>query len=305
MSDLTEKKPDLADILLLLLLGAILGSNFMMTKISVQYLPPMFVVSFRLVVAAVLLIVMMKAAGLSFPRGEVWLPLSAAGVIGLTIPFSLLAWAQQSVDAGLAAILMAIMPLFTLLLAQLFTRDERPNRYSVGGFAIALFGVIVLFGPEKLTSLADQSVRQYAVIGAAFCYGLNAIITKKFIGMDWRQSTASLLLVGFIASLPLLILSDLSSLQAPMTARAATIYTGIVPTAIGSIIIILIIRRTSASFLSQINFLVPLYGVAFAILFVDEALPANGAIALLIILCGVAIARRRPKRNFISINKGV
>ena len=152
MSDLLEQKPVLLDVLLLLLLGAILGSNFMMTKISVQYLPPMFVVSFRLAVAAALLIVMMKAAGLSLPKGDVWIPLIAAGVIGLTIPFSLLAWAQQKVDAGLAAILMATMPLFTLLLAQLFTKDEKPNRYSIGGFAIALAGVIVLFGPEKLAS---------------------------------------------------------------------------------------------------------------------------------------------------------
>ena len=305
MSDLSDNKPVLLDVLLLLLLGAILGSNFMMTKISVQYLPPMFVVTFRLGVAAVLLFVMMKVAGLSFPKGPVWVSLIAAGVIGLTIPFSLLSWAQQRVDAGLAAILMATMPLFTLLLAQLFTKDEKPNRYSVGGFAIALIGVIILFGPEKLASLADQSIRQYAVIAAALCYGLNAIITKKFVGMDWRQSTASMMLVGTVSSLPLLLLSDLSTLEAPMRAWVATIYTGIVPTAIGSIIIILIIRRTSASFLSQINFLVPLYGVAFAILFVDEALPANGAIALLIILCGVALARRRPKRKFISINKGV
>ena len=305
VGDLTEKKPLLADYLLLLLLGAILGSNFMMTKISVLYLPPMFVVTFRLAVATALLLIIMKAAGLSFPTGRIWIPLIIAGIIGLTIPFSLLAWAQQKIDAGLAAILMATMPLFTLLLAQLFTKDEKPNRYSIGGFAIALFGVIVLFGFDKLASLADQSVRQYAVIGAAFCYGLNAIVTKKLIGMDWRQSTACLLVIGFVASIPLLIISDLSSLQAPAEAWAATIYTGIVPTAIGTIIIILIVRRTSASFLSQINFLVPLFGVAFAILFVNEALPANGALALLTILCGVALARRRPKRKFISINKGV
>ncbi len=305
MSEILPRKPVALDYLLLLLLGAILGSNFMMTKISVQFLPPMFVVSFRLAIAAIMLVVLMKAAGLSFPKGPVWISLIAAGVIGLTIPFSLLSWAQQRVDAGLAAILMATMPLFTLLLAQVFTKDEKPNRYSLGGFAIALVGVIILFGPGKLAGLADQTVRQYAVVGAALCYGLNAIITKKFTGMDWRQSTASLLVAAFICSLPLLLFSDLTALQAPVHVWVATVYTGVVPTAIGSIIIILIIRRTSASFLSQINFLVPLYGVAFAILFVDEALPADGALALAIILCGVALARRRPKRNFISINKGV
>ena len=272
-----SKTPTVEDYLLLLLLGAILGSNFMMTKISVQTLPPMFVVSFRLAVAAAILYALMKAAGLSLPKGKIWIPLTGAGVFGLTIPFTLLAWAQQRVDAGLAAILMAIMPLFTLLLAQAFTKDEKPNRYAFGGFAIALVGIVVLFGPDKLASLADQSVRQYAVIGAALCYGLNAIITKQLTGMDWQQSSASFLLIAFVFSLPLLMVSDLSSLQAPTHVWVATIYTGIVPTALG--IIIMIIRRTSASFLSQINFPVPLFGVA--------------------------LARRRSKREFISINKGV
>ena len=164
---------------------------------------------------------------------------------------------------------------------------------------------MVLFGADKLASLADQSIRQYAVIGAALCYGLNAIITKQLTGMDWQQSSAAFLIIAFVFSLPLLLLSDLSSLVAPAHVWAATIYTGIVPTAIGSIIIIMIVRRTSASFLSQINFLVPVFGVAFAIIFLDEALPNNGAVALLVILAGVALARRRLKREFISINKGV
>ena len=112
-------------------------------------------------------------------------------------------------------------------------------------------------------------------------------------------------ILAVLCSLPLLLLSDLSNLSAPVDVWAATIYTAIFPTAIGSILIILIIRRTSASFLSQINFLVPLFGVAFAMIFLDEALPANGAVALFIILCGVALARRLPKRELISFNKGV
>lgn len=297
-------KPLLANYLLLIVLGAILGSNFMMTKVSVQDLPPMFVVSMRLAIGALLLVGIMILAGMKFPRGRIWYALIGSGLFGLTVPFSLLAWGQQRVDAGLAAILMATMPLFTLLLAQLFTNDEKPNRYSIGGFAIALAGIIILFGPEKLISLADQSLRQYAVIGAALCYGINAIITKSLTGIAWQQSSAAFMVVAFLGSLPLLALSDLASLQAPAKAWLATTYSGVMPTAVGSILIILIVRRTNASFLSQINFLVPLFGVAFAIVFLDEALPANGAVALAIILFGVALARRRPKRQLISINKG-
>ena len=300
-----ENKFSPTDYVMLVVLAAVFGSNFMMTKISLQALPPMFVVSFRLAIAAALLVAIMVAARKWFPKGRIWIPLLASAFFGHTLPFSLLAWGQQSVDAGLAAILMASMPLFTLLLAQVFTNDEKPNRYSVAGFAIALIGIVVLFGPDKLMSLADQSVRQYAIILAAMSYGVNAIITKQLVGMPWQQSTASFMVAALALSFPLLILEDLTGISASAGEWAATVYTGVMPTALGAVLVIYLVRRTSASFLSQINFLVPLFGVTFSILFLGEFLPANGAIALVIILAGVALARRRPKREIISINKGV
>jgi len=293
------------DYMMLVILAAVFGSNFMMTKISLQSLPPMFVVSFRLAVAAALLVAIMLAARKWFPKGRIWIPLFASAFFGHTLPFSLLAWGQQSVDAGLAAILMASMPLFTLFLAQVFTQDEKPNRFSVAGFAIALVGIVVLFGPDKLMSLADQSVRQYAIILAAMSYGVNAIVTKQLVGIPWQQSAASFMVAALVLSFPMLLLEDLSAISASTGEWAATIYTGVMPTALGAVLVIYLVRTTSASFLSQINFLVPLFGVLFAILFLGEVLPANGAIALMIILVGVALARRRPKREIISINKGV
>ncbi len=295
----------MGDYVLLVLLATILASNFAMTKVSVQALPPMFVVSVRLAIASTILVGVMLAARMWFPTGPIWAAIIGSAFFGHTLPFTLLAWGQTRVDAGLAAILMATMPLFTLLLAQLFTNDERPNRYSVLGFSLALIGVIVLFGPSRLISLADQSLRQYAVMLAAMSYGANAIITKGLTGIKWQQSTASFMLVAFLMSLPLLLLSDLSDLSAPTHVWMATLYTGIMPTSVGAILIVLVVRRAGASFLSQINFLVPVFGTVFAILFLGEQLPPNAVIALAVILTGVAIARRRPKRALISINKGV
>ncbi len=288
-----------------MLLAAIFASNFMMTKIAVHALPPMLVVALRLAIAAVFLFGAMLLARQWFPRGGIWKPIIASAFFGHTLPFALLAWGQERVDAGLAAIMMATMPLFTLLLAQVFTSDEKPNRYSVAGFAIALMGIIVLFGPDKLASLADQSIRQYAIMGAAMSYGVNAIITKQLIGVAWQQTAASFMLVAFVMCLPLLLFVDFSQVEASAHVWAAIVYTGIMPTAVGAILVVVIIRRTSASFLSQINFMVPVFGVLFAIVFVNEVLPPNASIALLIILLGVALARRRPKQELISINKGV
>ena len=305
-SSTSARPPGWADYALLLLIGLILGSNFMMTKITVQALPPMLVVVCRIALASVFLCTLMVLARKWFPpRGPIWWSIVGSAFFGHTLPFALIAWGQQKVDAGLAAILMATMPLFTLLLAQLFTRDEKPNRYSVCGFVIALAGIVILFGPEKLASLADQSLRQYALVGAAMCYGVNAIITKNLTSMDWQQSTATFMCVALAFALPLLLLVDFDVAHAAPHVWFTVLYTGIVPTAIGAVLIVFLIRRAGASFLSQINFLVPLVGVGTAMAFLGERLPANGALALFIILVGVAIARRRPKRELISINKGV
>ena len=105
-------------------------------------------------------------------------------------------------------------------------------------------------------------------------------------------------------SLPLLLLTDLSTVDASSQAWLAVAYSGFFATALAAVVIIIVVRRTTASFLSQINFMIPVFGVVFAGILLGEVLPPNGTVALLIILAGVALARRRPKRKLISINKG-
>jgi len=160
---------------------------------------------------------------------------------------------------------------------------------------LALGGIVILFGPDKLFSLADQSIRQYAVACAALSYGVNAIVTKQLTGLPWQSMSASFMGLALLFSLPLLILEDLSTVSGPVRAWAALAFTGFAPTAIGAILIVFVVKSAGASFLSQINFLVPIFGALFAVVFLGDTLPANALVALAIILTGVAIARRRPK----------
>ena len=299
------EKTAFANYALLLFLAAVLAANFSMTSVAVATLPFSLVVATRLGIAALFLVGIMFAAGQRFPVwGPVWWPIALSALFGHTLPFSLIGWAQQELDAGLTAILMATMPLFTLLLAQIFTQDEKPSRYSIAGFAVALIGIVVLFGPQKILSLADQSLRQYAAMLAAMSYGVNAIVTKSLMEISWQQASASFMVLAFLMSLPVLALTELTSLSASPSAWLAVSYSGVMSTAFAAVMIIFIIRRTSASFLSQINFMIPVLGVIFSLILLGEVLPPDGIVALFIILAGVALARRRPKRALISINKG-
>lgn len=293
------------DYALLGFLALLLGSNFMFIKIAVTELPSELFVFGRLVIAAVCLLAILWLSGHRLPRGKVWTPIFLSGLFGYALPFTLIAWGQEKVDASVASILMATMPLFTLAMAQIMTRDEKPNRYSILGFTIALCGIMLLFGFDKLASLADQSLRQYAIALAAISFGFNAIVTKQLPALQWQEMTAALLLVSVLLSLPLLVFVDWGTVSGSASSWGALIYAGIGPTALGAVLILFVVQRQGAAFLSQLNFLVPIIGVAMGMIFLGEQLPENGWIALFVILAGVAIARRRPKREIISINKGV
>ncbi len=293
---------------LLFLLAMIFGSNFMMTKIAVAEIEPLTIVSGRLVIAMVVLLAVMFLAGTAWPTGAVWWPLALTAVFGHALPYFLITWSQEVIDAGLAAIFMAVMPLFTILVAHFVTDDEKLNRFVIAGFALAFCGVVLLFGTDRLGSFDGTSLRQYALLAAALCYGINALLTKKLTGLPWQSMAAGQLVAAVTITVPLaLFIGGINFVPKHASAPAlmSLLYTGIVPTALGAIMIFIIVGRAGASFLSQINFLVPLVGVAMSIAFLGETLPPNGFVALAAILMGVAIARWRPNRKTISINKGV
>ena len=284
-----------ANYALLLLVATILGSNFMMTGLAMDTLTPGMWVALRLGVAAAILTLVMLASGHRFPRGAIWLPLLASAFFGHTLPFSLISWGQQVVDSGLAAIMMATMPLFVLLLAQLFTLDEKPNRYATAGFVLALAGVVVLIGPARLLTFSGSVERELAIIAAALAFGVNAIVTKKLTRLAWQPMVASFMVAAFLLALPLAALQaqDPGAIEPAVWAIVA--YTGVMPTALGSVLILVIVRRAGASFLSQLNFIVPIVGVVLGVTLMGERLGLSAIVALAIILAGLTLSQRRPR----------
>lgn len=288
--------PRLTDYALLISLSAMFGASFLLIKISIVEIPTLTLVAARLLIAAAILWTTMKMVGQQFPRGtKIWMWIIVAAIFGNVLPWWLITWGQVKVDAGLTAILMATMPLATLLLAHLFTDDEKLNIWKMLGVMVGIAGVVVLIGYDQLTTLGDDTIRQYAIALAAICYGVNAIVTKQLIGHPRRAMAASLMIVSLIMVAPFAVIVDQPWALAPsFGVIVAVLLLGVFPSAIGTLMIFAIVARQGASFLSQINFLVPVFGVLWSYLFLSEQLSFNAFVALILILVGVALARVNP-----------
>ena len=288
---------------LLVVLAAMFGASFMMTKIAVVDVPPATIALTRIAIGGVMLFFIMllykQTLRSLLPH---WKNITLAGFFGTALPFFLISWGQEKVDAGLTAILMAVMPLFTLLLAHFFTADEKLNVFKVIGFCLGLLGVAVLIGFDKLASFGEETIRSYAIMLAACSYAAHAILSKFLTDLPRYAVSSAVLLVSVFILLPMVLYLD-----APWTLEISTkswwmlILLGILPTGLGMLMLFAIIERQGASFLSQINFLVPIFGVLWAIALINETLPSNALAALLIILAGVAIARIKSTQK--PINK--
>lgn len=295
---MNKRTPTLPDYLLLTGLAVIFGSSFMFTGLSVREIPPLTVAAARLSIAALITYPIMRAMGQRLPSGSVWFYIFLSGLLGNALPFALISWGQITVDAGLAAIFMAIMPLATILLAQFFTADEKINRWKIMGVILGFIGIVVLMGKESLASVGDQTIRQFAILCAALCYAANAIVTRQFAALPRYSTVAALMIASSVLILPLSLFFDQPwNLSAQAASIMSILTLAIGPTAIATLLILVIIDRCGATFLSQINFMVPLFGVLFATLFLNERLSANAYIALAIIIAALALSRHGQKRT--------
>ena len=275
------------------------GSSFTLIKIAVVSIEPLAMTSLRQIVASVFLAAVALWSRQSIPRGRrIWALMIASAIFGNALPFVLISWAEQHVESGLAAILMGVMPLTTLLLAHLFTHDEEMNRWKLAGVAAGMTGLVILMGPAKLAGLGDDFIRQGAIALAAVSYGVSALIVKNITAVPHRIMAAIIIALSALIITPIAFLAGQPvSLQAGLSPLMAVVTLGLVQTALATLVMFTIIRRQGATFFSQINFLVPLFGVLAGFVFLGEIPSLNALTALVVILSGIFLARRGMKQK--------
>jgi drug/metabolite transporter (DMT)-like permease len=289
---------------LLLVLAALWGSAFLLTKLAVVGLPPGWLVTGRLTLAAALLLPLAawhgRLGGMG-PQGgrRDWGFLALIAFMGNVLPFWLISWGQRGIDSGLSGILMAVMPLAVLALAHFFVPGERLTRRRLSGFVLGFVGVTVLVGPAALhapTPSADPHApgtlaAMLAVLGGALCYAVSNILARLRPPRDALSSAALVTLVAALMTLPLAAAWEPLPTRLPSGSELAALAAlGVLSTAIAAVVYFRLIASAGPSFTAQLNYLVPLWALGLGILFLGETPRPNHLYALALILSGVLIA---------------
>ena len=279
--------------ILLVSLATIWGVNFLFIKLAVAEVGPVTNVWGRLVMAALLLYIFMRFSGNRLILTRTYIIFYIAiGSLGSAIPFFLISSAEQTIDAGLAGVLMSPMPLLTLALSAIILRNEKINFLKVLSFFIAAFGLVVLFGFENLSQLGGNNraefIAQLIVLLAAICYGVNSIVSKlvpkiNFISLATGTTIASAILIT-----PFAIIAEPFWLENfGIQSIIAITFQGILGTALANLMFFKIIELKGPVFLSLINFQIPLIAYFSGVIFLGEIIKFNVLISLTMILCAL------------------
>jgi drug/metabolite transporter (DMT)-like permease len=284
--------------ILLLALTAMWGSAFMFVKLGVATVPPATLVAGRLALGAVLLYAVLRLRGLALPPpGRRWLPFTVLAIVGNCAPFYLITWGQQFIDSALAGILMAVMPLTTLLLAHFCVAGERLTANRALGFSVGFAGIVVLMGPAALAGFGVNVTAQAAVLAGAVCYAANSVMSRRLIATDFLVASTAVLIVASLITVPLALLLDRPWTLAPgMGSTAAIVWLGIGPTALATLLYFRLIAAAGPTFMSLVNYLSPVVALLAGVTLLGEQPGTTAVAGLALILFGIALSRRAPAR---------
>ena len=275
-------------------LGLLWGSNFTLIKVGVAEIPPATLTFVRMALGAALLLAVAAARRVVWPRDRrSWSVLFALAVLGAALPQGLIAWGEQSIDSGLASILMALMPVAAILIAHILTRDERLRWPMATGVAVGFGGMLILVGADALDGLGAAVSAELAVATAALCYAFNAVIARQVSHLSTLVVGAASLSIAALLCLPVaLTVESPWAVDPSADAIWSVLILGVAGTGGAALLYFAIINRSGATFLALSNYLVPLVGVVLGTVFLDESMTAQAWIALAMVLGGLALARR-------------
>ncbi|MEQ5840308.1 EamA family transporter [Paraburkholderia acidicola] len=286
------------DLLLLLALSTLWGASYTFIRIGVATIPPLTLIAARTLIAGSVLLLWMRVQRTPMPNDPaVWRRFFVQALLNSVLPFTLIAWAERSVEAGLATILNSASPVLAFLATWLVTGHEHPTPRKLFGVVAGLAGICLVVGVSAFEGLGRQLVPQLAIVTATVCYAAAAIYGRSFKGLPPAAPAAGSLIVGAILLVPVSLAVDRPwTLHPSSHSLIALVALALFSTAIAFVIYFRLIQTLgSVGTTAQAYLRVPI-GVAISVVFLGESLSTSAWLGLGCVVTGVA-AMTIPSRT--------
>ena len=278
------------ELALLLALATLWGASYTFIKVGVETIPPVTLIAARTLIAGGLLLVVIRSRGLRLPKdAATWRRFLFQACLNSVVPFTLIAWAERTVDAGLATILNSTSPIFAFLLTAAMTRHEMVTARKLFGVFAGIAGTCLIIGVQALDGLGRELGAQLAIVAATICYAGAAIFGRTFKTLDPIMPAAGSLICGAAILVPVSFAVDQPWMLAPSRQSVlALLGLSVFSTALAFVIYFRLVQTLgSVGTTSQSYLRVPI-GVAIGAIFLGETLTSTAGAGLACIIVGVA-----------------
>ncbi|MEL6521228.1 MAG: EamA family transporter [Pseudomonadota bacterium] len=296
----------LAEWSMLIALSVVWGGSFFFNEIAVRELPVFTVVVSRVALAAVILLIVLRLSGERLPwNGHVWLAFFGMGLLNNAIPFSLIVWGQQHVASGVASILNASTPLFTVICAHWLTRDEGLTAGKLFGVIVGFVGVAAMIGSQALQDLSGDVVAQLMCLGGALSYAFAGIYGRRFRRMGISPMTTA---TGQVVASSCILLPMVALIDQPWTlpmpsasAIGALVGVAALSTALAYVLYFRILATAGATNLLLVTFLIPVSAILLGTAILGEVLETRHFAGMALIGIGLAAIDGRAEKAIASL----
>jgi len=291
------KEAKATDIFLLLLLGAIWGSSFFNIKIATYSYEPYTLALIRVILATATMLAVSfiyKIKIHAFSRN--WKIYALVGLCNITIPFSLIAIGTNKIDSYLAAMLMSTTPITGSILAHFFTKNEKITFLKSLGIILGFTGILLLFFDKLIINESNYLFVLIILLGSTFYSISGILILKKLKKSGNINVTTSTLIWSLITLLPLsFMFEDPLNSTPTLESTLSLIYLGVVATGFAWWLRFKILSNNGIVFQTQVAYLIPIFGVIFGALILNEQITWKVLVSLIIIMSGVYIVKKYNK----------
>lgn len=281
--------------ILILAVGGLFGATFVLIKMALTSITPITIGLLRLSLAAVPLLLVLRWRRLSLPPpGRVWGSFTVMGLGNGALAYVLINWSAQHLEAGLVGILIATTPIFTAVLAHLYTRDERLRADTVLAVAVGFVGVLLLLGPGTLLRLEATGMRPWgvlAMLGAALCYAVAAVHGRALRDVPPLVTATAQQITGAAALVPFVLLFESPFALQPRWQDMLAIAVGAVfGTSLAYLLYFKLLARVGATRVTLVTYVTPFSAVILGAVFLGERLPLRAFAAMALIFLSVALS---------------